>query len=102
MEYLVGVEHPCEFCQDEGDLIKVTSDVEGFGPGLLAAYPIQTVCVDAPHVAAFRYARQHGLANTLVIINLVDNSEEWWLRTNEMHKIDTDVPMYWEPAEEEL
>lgn len=54
-QYLVGVEHPCEFCNALENIIKVTDDIEGFGPGLLADYPILPVEADTPHLAGYRY-----------------------------------------------
>ena len=92
-KYLVAVEHPTGF--DEENIV-VTNDVEGFGPGLLAALAIQTVGADSPQQAAYYYARQHGLVNMLIIINLPSICEEWWMCTNEAHKVDTKVDTVWE------
>jgi len=95
-KYLVAVEHPTGY---EDENIKVTNDVEGFGPSLLTIYPIRTVEACQPQEAAYQYAKEFGLTNMLVRINLPDNSEEWWMRVNELHKIDTGVEPVWEPDE---
>ena len=100
MKYLVAAEHPCEYCSYTEDVIKVTDDVEGLGPGLLARYPILTIEADTPELAGYRYARRHGIAHTLIIINLSDNSDEWWMEEDQAHKIDTGTGTIWEPEEE--
>lgn len=94
MKYLVSVERPCG--SDERTIV-VTNDTEGFGPGLLAIFPISTVKADTPEMAGYRYARQHGITHTLIIINLTDNSDEWWMEKGQAHKIDLDTGSIWEP-----
>ena len=96
MRYLVAVEHPCEYCEYTGNLIKVTNDIEGFGPGLLASYPILPVETDTPQLAAYRYAQQHKITHSLIIINLPGNSDEWWMEEDQAHKVDLDTEPIWE------
>lgn len=64
-------------------------------------YPAELIAADAPHVAAFRYARRHGLTNILVTISLFPHTyEEWWMCTDEIHKVDLREDIYWEPRNE--
>lgn len=103
MKYLVAVELPwCESAEiHAGEVVVVTDDIEGFGPDLLATYPIQTVEADSPQLAGYRYARRHGAVDVLVQINLSEKYyEEWWMCTDEAHKIDDRVEKVWEPEEE--
>jgi len=75
MKYLVAVERP--LCSD--DSITVTDDYEGFGPDLLATYPIEKVEADSPLNAARQYAERHGLFPIRAFINLPDEASEWML-----------------------
>ena len=95
--YLIGVERPC------GEMlhhIKVSDDVEGFGPGLLAVFPLELVEADTPELAAYRYARAYALFHTGIVINLPTNDEEWWMEMAQAHRVDTGVEPVWEPDKE--
>lgn len=96
MEYLVAVELGCG---SDAPSIKVTDDIEGFGPGLLAGYPILTIEADTPQLAGYRYARQHELTHILITINLESDSSEWWMEQCQAHMIDPEVGAIWEPKE---
>ena len=83
--YLVGVERPCY--PDSEDFITVTDDYEGFGPDLLATYPIEKVDAETPEDAARDYARRHGLFPIRAIINLSDGYSEWMMDEEGMHEV---------------
>lgn len=93
MEYLVGLEHPYSFNVPN---IKVSDDTGGFGPGLLASYPLEPVEAFTPQLAGYRYAVQYGLTHILIVINLQDNSDEWWMEEDQVHKIATETAPIWE------
>ena len=93
-EYLVAVEQPCG---ENVETIVVTDDIEGFGPDVLAVYPILTIEAGTPVLAGYRYARRHGIIHTLIIINLPDTSEEWWIEATQAHRVDDRVDTIWEP-----
>jgi len=75
--FLVGVETGC--LSDQRRRIVVTDDVEGFGPGILATYPLVEIRANQPENAAFDYAQQHGLIPIRADVNLPEGYQEWWL-----------------------
>jgi hypothetical protein len=83
--YLVGVERPC-YPENE-DFITVTDDYEGFGPGLLATYPLEKVDAETPEGAARDYARRHKLFPIRAIINLSDGYSEWMMDEEGTHEV---------------
>jgi len=76
--YLVAVE-TCPTYDDP--TIVVTDDTEGFGPDVLATYPIARKLAEKPQDAAWDYAYEHDLFPLHAFINLPDHSEEWLLST---------------------
>jgi len=83
--YLVGVERPC--CPGGEDFITVTDDYEGFGPDLLATYPIEKIDAKEPEDAAWDYAVRHHLLPIRAIINLSDHSAEWKMDNDGLYEV---------------
>ena len=83
--YLVGVERPCY--PETEDFITVTDDYEGFGPDLLATYPLEKVDAETPEDAARDYAYRHELFPIQAIVNLSDRCGEWMLDEDGMHEV---------------
>lgn len=83
--YLVGVERPC-YPEDE-DYVVVTDDYEGFGPDLLATYPLEKVDAESAEDAAWDYARRHNLFPIRANVNLSDGYSEWMLDAEGMHEV---------------
>ena len=83
--YLVGVERPCY--PDSEDFITVTDDYEGFGPSLLATYPIEKVDGKTPEDAARDYAHRHKLFPIRAIINLSNGYSEWMMDEEGTHEV---------------
>jgi hypothetical protein len=83
--YLVGVESSCGV--DE-DFITVTDDYEGFGPGLLAAPPVERVDAVSAADAGWDYAYRHKLFPILAIVNLPDEYSEWQLTAEGKEKLE--------------
>ena len=83
--YLVGVERPCY--PESEDLITVTDDYEGFGPDLLATYPLEKVDAQTPEDAARDYADRHGLLPIRVVVNLSDRFAEWMMDEEGMQEV---------------
>jgi hypothetical protein len=81
---LVGVERPLG---DDDDYIVVTDDYEGFGPGLLAAYPVEQVDAASAAEAGWDYAYRHGLFPIRAVVNLPDGYSEWMLDENGMSEV---------------
>ena len=84
--YLVGVERPCY--PETEDFVTVTDDYEGFGPDLLAAYPIGKVEAQSPEQAAWDYARQYRLLPIRVVVNLPESYSEWMMDEDGMSQVD--------------
>ena len=82
--FLVGVERPCS---DDEDFITVTDDYDGFGPDLLATYPLEKVEAETPEQAAWDYAYRHELFPIRVVVNLSDCDQEWMLDEDGMHEV---------------
>ena len=83
--YLVGVERPCY--PETEDFITVTDDYEGFGPSLLATYPIEKVDAESAEQAARGYACRHELLPIQAVVNLSDRCGEWMLDEDGMHEV---------------
>ena len=83
--YLVGVERPC--CPGGEDFITVTDDYEGFGPDLLATYPLEKVDAASAEGAAWDYACRHRLFPIQAIVSLSDRCGEWMLDEDGMHEV---------------
>ena len=83
--YLIGVERPCY--PETEDFITVTDDYEGFGPDLLAAYPIEKVDAGTVGQAAWDYACRHALFPIRASVNLSDGCGEWMLDEDGMHEV---------------
>ena len=84
--YLVGVERPCY--PGTEDFITVTDDYDGFGPDLLATYPLDKVDAETAEQAAWDYARRHRLFPIHVNVNLSDYYAEWMVDEEGMHEVD--------------
>ena len=84
--YLVGVERPCY--PESEDFITVTDDYEGFGPDLLATYPVEKVDAATPEDAAWDYASRHKLFPIHVNVNVSDYYAEWMVDEGGMHEVD--------------
>jgi hypothetical protein len=80
----------------------VTSDVEGFGPGLLAAPPFQEIEADTPERAAAIYALRHGLNREHGEINLKERYDEMGIIITQNHVVTmcNDTGDIWHPKEE--
>jgi hypothetical protein len=65
----------------------VTGDYDGFGPDLLASYPLEKVEAETPEDAAWDYACRHGLFPIRVVASLVDCDQEWMLDEGGMHEV---------------
>jgi hypothetical protein len=83
--YLVGVERPLG---DDDDYVVVTDDYEGFGPGLLATYPVEKVDAKSVAQAGWDYAYRRGLFPIRAIVNLPDEYSEWWLTEEGCEKLE--------------
>ena len=83
--YLVGVERPCY--PEAEDYITVTDDYEGFGPDLLATYPIEKVDAESAEQAAWDYTCRHELFPIQAIVNLSDRCGEWMLDEDGVHEV---------------
>jgi hypothetical protein len=83
--YLVGVERPCY--PETEDFITVTDDYDGFGPDLLATYPLEKVDAETAEQAAWDYACRHALFPIQAVVNLSDRYGEWMLDEDGMHEV---------------
>jgi len=97
-KYLVAYENTRGY--DE-NFITVTDDVDGFGIGVLACYPVQRMEAETPQLAGYRYARRHGIDSARIVINLASYLEEWWVGAGEAHRIDDRIDPIWEDDDDE-
>ena len=83
--YLVGVERPCY--PGTEDFITVTDDYDGFGPDLLATYPLDKVDAETAEQAAWDYACRHDLFPIQATVNLSNGCGEWMLDEDGVHEV---------------
>ena len=82
--FLVAVERPP---WEKEDFITVTDDYDGFGPDVLATYPIARRKGTSALDAARQYAEEHDLLPIRVNVNLPDEYGEWVIDEGGAHEV---------------
>ena len=88
---------------DNGRVIHVecSDDVDGLSPDVLAEPGVEVISAVNPAVAAYRYAREHGITGALVSVNTSDAYGLWAMLGDELFPIDTGRTTIWEPKDEQ-
>lgn len=87
---------------DNGRVIHVecSDDVDGLSPDVLAEPGVEVISAEDPAVAAYHYARKHGVTGALVSVNTSDAYELWAMLGDELFPIDTGRMTIWEAEDE--